>query len=93
MCACSPTPPCLTLNAYDNPEAFSPGRNIYHNFVFGYGQHKCLGKYVGVEMIPEMVRQVILRDNLEGLGKISYRNELFPDRDGPFPEKFELKWS
>jgi hypothetical protein len=61
--------------------------------VFGYGQHQCLGKYVGVEMVPEMVRQVILRDNLEGLGKISYRNELFPDRDGPFPEKYELKWS
>ena len=51
------------------------------------------GKYVGIEMIPEMVRQVILRDNLEGVGGISYRSELFPDRDGPFPEKFELKWS
>ena len=79
--------------AYDNPEAFSPGRNIYNNFVFGYGQHECLGKFVGVEMVPEMVRQVILRDNLESLGEISYRNEIFPDRDGPFPEKFELKWS
>ena len=79
--------------AYENPDEFSPGRNIYHNFVFGYGQHQCLGKYVGVEMIPEMVRQVILRDDLESLGKISYRNELFPNRDGPFPEKFELKWS
>jgi hypothetical protein len=44
-------------------------------------------------MIPEMVRQVILRDNLESLGGISYRSELFPDRDGPFPEKFGLKWS
>ena len=79
--------------AYDNPEAFSPGRNIYHNFVFGYGPHQCLGKYIGAEMVPEMVRQVILRDNLESLGRINYRNELFPDRDGPFPEKFELKWS
>jgi len=79
--------------AYDDPDEFRPGRNIYHNFVFGYGPHQCLGKYVGIEMIPEMVRQAVLRDNLESLGDISYRSELFPDRDGPFPEKFELKWS
>ncbi|MCY4531321.1 MAG: cytochrome P450 [Gammaproteobacteria bacterium] len=79
--------------AYENPDNFSPERNFDHNFIFGYGQHECLGKYVGIEMVPEMVRQVIMRDNLKSLGKISYRSELFNDRDGPFPEKFELKWS
>ena len=79
--------------AYEDPDEFRPGRNTYHNFVFGHGQHECLGKYISLEMIPEMVRQIILRDNLESLGGISYRSGHFPDRDGPFPEKFKLKWS
>ena len=80
--------------AYDNPEAFDPNRNFYHNFIFGFGPHQCLGKYVGMEMIPEMVRQVLLLDDLESEGKISYVNEdFFPDREGPFPEKYQVSWS
>ncbi len=44
-------------------------------------------------MIPEMVRQVVLRQDIKSKGKIDYRYRLFPDRDGPFPEKYELEWS
>ncbi len=80
--------------AYQNPDVFNPDRNFYHNFNFGFGPHDCLGKYVGMEMIPEMVRQVVLRDGLESDGKISYiRRDLFPDRDGPFPEAYRVTWS
>ena len=79
--------------AYENPDEFDPDRNLYHNFCFGFGSHQCLGKYVGMEMVPEMVRQVVLLDDLRSDGAISYRNEDFPDRDGPFPEKFHLSWS
>ncbi len=78
--------------AYENPDEFNPDRNFYHNFNFGFGSHQCMGKYVGMEMIPEMVRQVVLLDDLKSDGKISYRNRLFPDRDGPFPEEYKLKW-
>ncbi len=78
--------------AYENPDEFNPDRNFYHNFNFGFGSHQCMGKYVGMEMIPEMVRQVVLLDDLKSDGEISYRNDLFPDRDGPFPERYELKW-
>lgn len=78
--------------AYENPGEFNPDRNFYHNFNFGFGSHQCMGKYVGMEMIPEMVRQVVLLDDLESDGKISYRNRLFPDRDGPFPEAYKLNW-
>jgi hypothetical protein len=46
-----------------------------------------------MEMIPEMVRQVVLLDDLKSDGEISYRNKMFPDRDGPFPEKYLLKWT
>ena len=78
--------------AYENPDEFIPSRNFYHNFVLGFGSHQCMGKYVGMEMVPEMVRQVVLLDDLRSDGKISYRNRLFPDRDGPFPEEYKLKW-
>ena len=46
-----------------------------------------------MEMIPEMVRQVVLLDGLKSDGTISYRNHLFPDRDGPFPEAYQVTWS
>jgi len=79
--------------AYKDPDTFNPDREFYHNFNFGFGSHQCLGKYVGMEMIPEMVRQVVLRGDLKGNGKISYRNEELPDRDGPFPEEYRVSWS
>jgi len=79
--------------AYDNPDDFNPDRTFYHNFNFGFGEHDCLGKYVGCEMVPEMVRQAVLLDNLRSDEKISYRNDLFPDREGPFPEKYIVSWS
>ena len=71
--------------AYDQPDAFNPDRDWYHNFNFGFGSHDCLGKYVGAEMIPEMVRQVMRRPGLEADGKIDYK-------DGPFPEHWILRY-
>ena len=71
--------------AFENPDEFNPDRNWYHHFNFGFGTHDCLGKYVGMVMIPEMVRQVVLRRGIESSGEIDYR-------DGPFPEAYELKW-
>ena len=79
--------------AYENPDEFNPDRTLDHNFNFGFGPHQCLGKYVGMVMVPEMVRQVVLRQDIKSQGKIDYRYKLFPDRDGPFPEKYELEWS
>lgn len=84
--------------ANKNPDAFDPKRNWYHHFNFGFGAHECLGKYIGMVMIPEMVRQVILRPNLRQAGKISYLNGALygagPDagKDGPFPETYRLEW-
>lgn len=71
--------------AFDNPAAFIPTRNWYHYFHFGFGSHECLGRYIGMVMIPEMVRQVLLRPGLKAEGRIDYRN-------GPFPEHYELSW-
>jgi cytochrome P450 len=84
--------------AYDKAEEFNPKRNWYHNFNFGFGSHECLGKYVGMVLIPEMVRQVMLREGIAGAGKISRRNgERYGEgpgagQDGPFPEEYNLTW-
>ncbi len=71
--------------AYENPDEFNPDRTFYHNFIFGYGSHECLGKYVGMVMMPEMVRQVILRTNIKADGNIDYDGK-------PFPTFFNLSW-
>ena len=71
--------------AFENPDEFNPERNWYHHFNFGFASHECLGKYVGMAMIPEMVRQVLLRDDLHATGKMNFK-------DGPFPEDYPLAW-
>ncbi|MDR3415220.1 MAG: cytochrome P450 [Nevskia sp.] len=71
--------------AFERPDEFVAGRNWYHYFHFGFGSHECLGKYVGMVMIPEMVRQVLLKPGLQAKGDIDYKA-------GPFPEHYELSW-
>ena len=83
---------CLTQsamfdeNTFENPEEFVPTRNWYHYFHFGFGSHECLGKYIGMVMIPEMVRQLFLRPGLAASAPIDYKG-------GPFAEHYELSWS
>ncbi len=71
--------------AFEDPDTFKGGRNWYHYFTFGYGAHECLGKYVGMVMIPEMVRQILLVPNLSAKGNIQY--------DAHMPKSYELTWS
>jgi cytochrome P450 len=71
--------------AYTNPDEFNPDRTFYHNFNFGFGSHDCLGKYVGMEMLPEMVRQIIRLPNIRAAGPMDYKQ-------GPFPESYPLAW-
>jgi cytochrome P450 len=70
--------------AFKDPKKFEPGRNWYHYFTFGYGAHECLGKYVGMVMIPEIVRRILLQPNLQAKGSIIY--------DGHMPSSYELTW-
>jgi cytochrome P450 len=71
--------------AFENPDQFLPGRNWYHYFHFGFGSHECLGKYVGMVMIPEMVRQALLRSGIKANGGIDYQG-------GHLPQRYELSW-
>lgn len=72
--------------AFDDPDSFDPDRNWYHHFNFGFGSHECLGKYVGMVLIPEMVRHILSLDDIKATGKIDYK-------DGPFPESYHLSWN
>jgi cytochrome P450 len=71
--------------AYSDPDDFDPNRNWYHHFNFGFGSHECLGKYVGMVMIPEMVRQILLKDDLQANSEMDFEG-------GPFPEKYQIAW-
>lgn len=70
---------------YQDPDEFKTDRNWYHNFNYGFASHDCLGKYVGMAMIPEMVRQVLLRTDIHATSAMDYK-------DGPFPEEYQLAW-
>jgi cytochrome P450 len=72
--------------AFESPDEFIPQRNWYNYFHFGFGDHECLGRYVGMVMIPEMVRQVFLRKEIEPKGNVDYKS-------GPFPESYDLSWA
>lgn len=72
--------------AFDSPDEFIPQRNWYNYFHFGFGSHECLGRYVGMVMIPEMVRQVLIRQDVKAKAAIDYKA-------GPFPEQYHLSWT
>lgn len=72
--------------AFERPEEFAPGRPWFNHFHFGFGSHECLGRYVGMVMIPEMVRQVLLRPGLRAAGSLDFKG-------GPFPEAYPLAWN
>lgn len=72
--------------AFDSPDEFIPQRNWYNYFHFGFGSHECLGRYVGMVMIPEMVRQVLIRKSIKAEAPIDYKS-------GPFPEQYGLSWA
>lgn len=68
---------------FEPPDQFIPQRNWYNYSHFGFGDHECLGRYVGMVMIPEMVRQVLLSNDIDSKGDIDYKS-------GPFPESYDL---
>jgi cytochrome P450 len=70
---------------FENPDAFIPGRSWYQYFHLGFGIHECLGKHVAMVLIPETVRQMVVRPGLAASGPIDYKS-------GPFPENYELTW-
>jgi hypothetical protein len=44
-----------------------------------------MGKWVGMTMIPEIVRQVVLRPDLKEMGDIDFGGM-------PFPQRYDIAW-
>lgn len=71
--------------AYPTAGMFDPDRPLDNAFHLGWGAHECLGKYVALAVIPEIVRQILLRDDIAAPAEPDYRG-------GPFPESWTLTW-
>ncbi len=73
------------LAAYPAPETFDPARSHSNAFHFGSGLHECLGRAIGAVMIPEIVRQGLLIENLQ-TGPVDRKG-------GPVPEAWSWSWT
>jgi cytochrome P450 len=67
-------------SAHAEPMEFRPERSLRKTFHFGFGLHECLGRYIGEVMVPEIVRQVLLRPKARPIGAIEYGEASFPER-------------
>lgn len=71
--------------AFPDPERFDPHRDLGDAFTFGQGIHECLGRAVAAAMIPEIVRQLLLRPGLAAAAP--------PDLRGTkVPQGWTLRW-
>ncbi|GAA0431819.1 hypothetical protein Acor_03970 [Acrocarpospora corrugata] len=67
------------------PEEFRIDRPGFVRLQFGYGAHECVGKHVGVAVIPEVVRRVLRRP-----GVALPPGAAIEFDGGPFPRRFPL---
>ena len=70
---------------FPDPEGFTPGRDQSDSFTFGQGIHFCLGIAIASVMVPEIVRQIILRPDLTAPSPPDYRG-------GRVPESWRLRY-
>ncbi|WP_210407196.1 cytochrome P450, partial [Hydrocoleum sp. CS-953] len=60
-----------------NPDEFLIDRPNYNYMHFGYGSHTCLGEHIAGVVVPEVVKQILLRPGLRFLpgdeGKVEYQ--------------------
>jgi cytochrome P450 len=69
---------------FADPEEFK-ARDRLSYLHMGFGQHICLGQYVGYAIIPETVRQIM---RLPGIHLLDNDGSKIDDQGGPFAERF-----
>ena len=72
--------------AFPHPKEFNPSRPTTNAFHFGQGIHECLGRQIGAQMIPEIVRSVLLQPGVRAVGPVD-------NKGGPVPEHYLLQWN
>lgn len=70
---------------FPHPEEFDSTRPFESYMHFGNGSHECLGKYVGMVMIPEMVRQILLQPELKPDADLDFAGT-------PYPQHYRVSW-
>lgn len=69
----------------EHPEEFRLNRPVFHYLHMGYGHHRCLGYYLNLILVPEILKRLLRRPELRPAdgdrGKIDWKQ-------GPFPERF-----
>ena len=70
------------------PMEFREGRPDYQYLLFGWGQHRCFGKFISQVQITEIVRSLLVLDNLRRApgaeGELHY--------EGFFPKSFTVEF-
>jgi cytochrome P450 len=70
-------------------QLFNPEREAQHSLcsplAYGMGSHECVGKYLAMTIIPVMLRELLLCDELTITAAVDYQG-------GPFPESCHLSF-
>lgn len=77
-----------------NPNKFDPDRPPHvASYHFGSGKHQCLGEYVSLELMPMVIKQILLYKPVVSKAKGGKVGEL-PCREGtPFLSEFWIEFS
>ena len=71
---------------FADPDQFKARKRLSYLHM-GFGQHICLGQYVGYALIPETVRQII---RLPGVHLLENDGSKVDNQGGPFAERFVI---
>ncbi|MFS0736858.1 cytochrome P450 [Sphingomonas sp. 1P06PA] len=65
---------------FPDPDRFDPGRDLGDAFTLGQGIHECLGRAIASAMVPEIVRQALLRPGLLAASPPDHAGTKVPQR-------------
>ncbi len=92
----------LDPDVFANPGKFDVNRDQDLFFHLGYGYHRCLGDYVGLVQVPEIVMAILklpnvrpaagADGNIEFRTKLKTENGLFVEKSTSFPERYDVEF-
>lgn len=74
-------------DVFPDPDGFHEDRPGHLYLHTGFGHHECLGKYVALTVVPEVIRHILM---LPGVHLLEGAAGQIDNGGGPFPERFVL---